>query len=380
MASGTSVDLEGEGLLEGAESQQDREARVQLVEQLLESGIAVEELRRAVAEDRLALLPAELVLAGDGRYTLAEVAERTGLEEEFLLSLLLALGTPRPEADDRVASDEDVEAASVVAFFRATGIPDDAILEITRVIGQGMAGAAGAILRHAGDVLLEAGDTERDLGLKAADAVEEMVPRAAPLLQFLLRIHIREGLREGVVGRLERESGELPGSREVSIAFADLEGFTRLGERIAADDVGRVAGRLAILAGDVAEPSVRLVKTIGDAAMLASYDTAALLDAVLALVRAAEDEGEEFPSLHAGVAHGSALARNGDWYGAPVNMASRIADEARPGTVLVTDEVRRRLADDFSFSKLPPRRLKGIKTRVGLFRARRPRDEDQAQE
>lgn len=380
MAAETSIDLEAEGLLEGVEGKEDREARVQLLEQLVEAGVAVEELKQAVAEDRLALLPAELVLAGDGQFTLAEVAEKTGLEEGFLSSLLLALGMPRPGPDDRVASDEDVEAASVVAFFREGGIPDDGILEITRVIGQGMAGSAGAILRHAGEVLLQAGDTEQDLGLKAAEAAEDMVPRATPLLQFLLRVHIREGLREGVVGRLERESGELPGSREVSIAFADLEGFTRLGERIAADDVGRVANRLAILAGDVAEPPVRLVKTIGDAAMLACFDTSALLDAVIRLVQAAEDEGEEFPSLHAGVAHGSALPRNGDWYGAPVNMASRITDDARPATVLVTDDVRERVGEGYSFSRLPPRRLKGIKKRVQLFRARPAREHTDGQE
>jgi adenylate cyclase len=63
-----------------------------------------------------------------------------------------------------------------------------------------------------------------------------------------------------------------------------------------------------------------------------------------------------------------------------VNLASRITDEARPGTVLVTDEVRERVGDGYSFSKVPPRRLKGIKKRVTLFRARGSREEREGQE
>ena len=62
-----------------------------------------------------------------------------------------------------------------------------------------------------------------------------------------------------------------------------------------------------------------------------------MLDAALALVEAAEREGEDFPLLRAGVAAGGALPRGGDWYGRPVNLASRITAIARPGSVL-TDE------------------------------------------
>ena len=46
------------------------------------------------------------------------------------------------------------------------------------------------------------------------------------------------------------------------------------------------------------------------------------------------------PLVHAGAARGPVLSRGGDFYGAPVNLASRITDVARPGSVLVTEDVR----------------------------------------
>ena len=61
---------------------------------------------------------------------------------------------------------------------------------------------------------------------------------------------------------------DLPGSREVAVCFADLVGFTRLGEEVAPEELGHLAARLEALAADAAEPPVKLVKTIGDAAML----------------------------------------------------------------------------------------------------------------
>src|SRR5581483_3970751 len=103
--------------------------------------------------------------------------------------------------------------------------------------------------------------------------------------------------------------------REVAVAFADLVGFTRLGEEVPPDELGRLAARLEELANEVSEPPVRLVKTIGDAAMLSSPEPEPLLGATLALVEAADTEGQDFPQLRAGAALGLALPRAGDWFG-----------------------------------------------------------------
>jgi adenylate cyclase len=121
---------------------------------------------------------------------------------------------------------------------------------------------------------------------------------------------------------------------------------------------------------------VRLVKMIGDAAMLVSAEPRALLDAVLALVAAVEAEGEEFPPLRAGVACGVGLSRGGDWFGAPVNLASRITDKTRPGAVVVSAEFKDLIGDDgYGWTKLPGRRkFKGISDDQVLFRVRRAED------
>ena len=117
---------------------------------------------------------------------------------------------------------------------------------------------------------------------------------------------------------------------------------------------------------------MRLVKTIGDAAMLASHEPEALLTATLGLIDAADAEGEDFPQLRAGAATGLALPRAGDWFGRPVNLASRITAVARPGSLLADRALHDATADAYRWSFAGERRLKGIKGAVGLFRARAP--------
>ena len=74
------VDFEAEGLLEGVQDARAREARLELLRALLAEGFSLDELRAAAAEDRLALLPVEHVLAAEEppRYTLEDLAERDG--------------------------------------------------------------------------------------------------------------------------------------------------------------------------------------------------------------------------------------------------------------------------------------------------------------
>src|SRR5262249_28645589 len=151
---------------------------------------------------------------------------------------------------------------------------------------------------------------------------------------------LRRATQSEVISAIERSGGSLPGSREVAVCFADLVGFTRLGEEVPPDELGRLAVRLEALATDAAEPPVRLIKILGDAAMLASVEPAPLLETALNLLDAADAEGEDFPQLRAGAALGPALSRAGDWFGRPVNLASRITQVARPGSLLAEREIR----------------------------------------
>ncbi len=120
---------------------------------------------------------------------------------------------------------------------------------------------------------------------------------------------------------------------------------------------------------------MRLIKLIGDAAMLVSPDAIALLEAALNLVGAAEQEGEGFPQVRVGAAAGEAIGRGGDWYGRPVNLASRITDIARPGSVLASQSATEMAGEGFAYSFAGERRLKGIDSGVRLFRVRRRSEE-----
>jgi adenylate cyclase len=68
-----------------------------------------------------------------------------------------------------------------------------------------------------------------------------------------------------------------------------------------------------------------------------------------------------------------AVSRAGDWFGSPVNLASRVTGAARPGSILVTESTREAVGDDerFHWSFAGARHLKGIKSEVKLYRARR---------
>jgi adenylate cyclase len=363
------MDFEAEGLLEGLEGDE-RDSRRELLEQLREAGVSDEELREAVEQDRLVLLPVERVLGGDGELTLAEAAERAGVSEDLVRRDRRALGLPAPEDDARAFTDEDVEALVRHRRFIEAGMDPDGVEEAARVVGESMSRVARALSEPVARSVMRPGQTERDLGLGFAKAAEALVPVVGEQLQYAFKVHLREFVRSEVVSRAELTSGRLPGSEPVAVSFADLVGFTKLGERLPPEEIGEVAGRLGKLAAEVAEPPVRLVKTIGDAAMLVSPDTEALVQVTIDLVKAADEAGEDFPMLRAGVARGEAIGRGGDWYGRPVNVASRLTGVARPGSVLTTESVREEAEDAFAWSFVGKKKLKGVKEPVPLFRAR----------
>src|SRR5947209_3306214 len=130
------MDYEQAGLLDGLEGA-DRDARKRLLEKLTGDGVGMDELKSAVDEDRLALLPVERVLAG--RYTAADIEKRSGLPSDLVRRVRGLLGLPVPEASDRVFSDADVRAAESLKMFLDAGFGEDEIAEITRVLGEAMA-------------------------------------------------------------------------------------------------------------------------------------------------------------------------------------------------------------------------------------------------
>jgi adenylate cyclase len=360
------MDFEAAGLFDGLEGEE-RAARRDLLERLAADGVSVEELAAAIAEDRLALLPVEREFAA--RYTPREIEALTGLPVAFVTQIRRALGLVAPSPEDRVFSEEDLEAARATKLVLDSGISEEAVIELTRVLGEGMARFAATIATIFGDTFLHPGDSERDVALRYADMARQLIPGTTPIVAAALKAHVRESARRGIIGRTEREQGHLTVEEETAVCFVDLVGFTSLGAEVGAAELGTVARTLARLAAEVAEPPVRLVKTIGDAAMFVGADAAAIVDAALDLVDAVE--GAELPSLRAGLALGPAFNRAGDWYGNTVNLASRVTGVARPGSVLATQEVRDAAAEDFAWSFAGRFKLKGVPEPMPLHRARR---------
>ncbi|HSS04703.1 MAG TPA: adenylate cyclase regulatory domain-containing protein [Solirubrobacterales bacterium] len=367
------IDFEAEGLLDELEGEA-REARLALLERLAGEGVSLEELREAVEAARLTLLPAERALAGDGpRYTSREIAELSGLDLELLQRATAALGIHNPDPDERTLTEADLAAAQRTKAFRDAGLPEEGLLQVARTIGMGTARIAQANRELVVRALMQPGDTEHDLALRFAAAAEQMMPLFEPTLTYALRAHMLEQVRRDVIGAADLASGEVRGTADLAVGFADMVEFTRLGEEIAPEELGSVAGRFEEMATEVATSPVRLVKMIGDAAMLVSAEPEALLDATLQLIEAAEGEGQEFPFLRAGLAFGPTLAQTGDYYGRSVNLASRITGIARPGSVLVDAAMKEAVGEGFSYSFAGERRVKGIDSGIKLFRARRPR-------
>jgi adenylate cyclase len=364
------IDFEAEGLLDGLDGAA-RAERLALLEYLAGDGVPAAELRRATASGTLMFLPAERVIGGRARYTTAEVARLSGVAEDFLMSVSRAMGLPIPAEDEAIYTDSDLEVVKMTNVARAVGISDEELLDMLRALGRGLSQAAETMRALPLRIVLEPGMSEPALAQRYASTVSELAPLVAPLVSGLLNLHLRQMAQSEAINAAERGGGRLPGSREIAVCFADLVGFTRLGEEVPAEELGQLAVRLEALTTAVVEPPVRLVKTIGDAVMLASIEPRPLLDTGLSLLDAADAEGADFPQLRAGVAVGPALSRAGDWFGRPVNLASRITSIARPGSLLAEREVRESARDGYRWSFAGERRLRGIRDPVPLFRGRR---------
>jgi adenylate cyclase len=364
------IDFAAEGLLEGLEGEAHAE-RLALLEYLAADGVPLAELHRATATGTLMFLPAERIIGGEARYTTAEVAQLSGVGEDFLAAVSRAMGLPIPAAEEAVYTESDLDVVRMTNVARAAGITDEEILDLLRALGRGLSQAAETMRALPLRIVLEPGMSEHALAQRYASTVSELSPLLAPLISGLLNLHLRQMAQSEAINSAERSGGRLPGSRKIAVCFADLVGFTRLGEEVPPQELGQLAVHLEALTTEVVEPPVRLIKTIGDAVMLASEEPEPLLDAGLALLDVAEGEGEAFPRLRAGIAVGAALSRAGDWFGRPVNLASRITSIARPGSLLAEREVREAAPEAYHWSYAGERRLRGIRDPVALFRARR---------
>jgi adenylate cyclase len=349
-----------------------RAERAELIEWLLRHGFTVEQIRGAVAP---MLLPAGRLMGDDGTYMSArEISETYSVDLDLLQRMQRALGLPTVDDPDRaVYLRADADAAVSGQRFIDIGLDAEQVITIARVLAEGLSHAAEVMRYSALAAVMQPGLTELQVAQASEAIVRQIAPLLGPMIQDMLFLQLRHQMETEAVNAGERAAGTaLPGARQITVAFADLVGFTRLGEEVPAEELGQLANRLADLARDVAVPPVRFVKTIGDAVMFVCPDPAPLLDVVIKLVNVT-DSDDDFPRLRAGIASGAAVSRAGDWFGSPVNLASRVTAVARPGAVLAAESTREELGDDagFSWSFAGARHLKGIRGEAMLFRARR---------
>ena len=143
------------------------------------------------------------------------------------------------------------------------------------------------------------------------------------------------------------------------VGFADLSGFTALTQQLQPDELSMLLSEFNATVTDVVHADGgRVVKFIGDAVMWVSPTAASLAQAAADLVRhpKAVQAGLQ---VRAGIAYGSMIAINGDYFGVPVNLAARLVAAAEPGQILAAQSVHDVLPD-WPGRALDPVALKGF--------------------
>jgi adenylate cyclase len=356
-------------LLDGLHGQS-REEREHLIRWLLDCGFKLEGIRDSLSP---ILLPLNRVFGDDGMLVSPrEVADSNGVPLELLQRLHRAAGLARVDDPDKaVYARADAESVLPAAAAVERGIEPDQIVLVVRLLVEGLS-RVGVAMRHAGlRALLRPGVTELELAQEFEARARDTTALIESLIIRVAWLALRQSFEVEAVSATERATGTLQGGRPITVAFADMVGFTQLGEALPPEELGELAGQLANITHEVVTEPVQFVKTIGDAVMLVSADGEKLLGAVLQLLEAAA--GYDLPPLRAGMASGLAVTRAGDWYGSPVNVASRVTDAAPPGSVLVAESARAAIGDapGIAWSFDGARHLRGISDEVRLFMAGR---------
>jgi class 3 adenylate cyclase/YHS domain-containing protein len=155
-----------------------------------------------------------------------------------------------------------------------------------------------------------------------------------------------------------------------TFVFADLAGFTALTEAHGDIEAIEIASRFtARVRGLLPEHGAEQIKTIGDEVMIRVPQASDAVGLGLRITRELAAHGS--PPVRVGMHSGPAVKRGGDWFGATINLASRVADAARPGEVLITEGTRRALRETEGFELIErgSRHLKNIPEPVRLHRA-----------
>jgi adenylate cyclase len=299
--------------------------------------------------------------------TFRELSARTGIPLDLLMVVRESFGYAEPRPEDRVRDDE-LAVVALLEFQISSGFRPLVIERWLRASGDSLRPIAetetDAYRTEVVEPLLESGMSETDM----LEAQADFGSRLAPLIEKAL-VAIYHGQQEHVWTKsfVELVEDALEGAglhsrlrRPPAVCFLDITGFTRLTEERGDEAAAELAARLATLVRRSSRQyGGQPVKWLGDGVMFYFRDAGPGVLAALDMVDGVADHG--LPPAHVGIHAGPVVFQEGDYFGRTVNIASRIAEYARPGEVLVSQEVVD-TADGtpVTFTEIGPVELKGV--------------------
>ena len=323
---------------------------------LVDLGLSEDEARAAVDSDRVPLVLAQQVLGDRPRYSMEELAQRSGVSADFLEEVRLAAGLPLRER----YTEEDLRYAKRLDKLLEMLAPQ-AVLRAARARGTVLATVARSDLGTVRDELIlplrQAGADDLTVAVAMAEAARELEAVARDILVYTYSQHLEAAVGSELSAVMARtHDAEV----DLAVGFVDVVGWTRLSSRVDPEGLDAVLDAFERRVVEVITPDseIGVVKYVGDAVMLVATDPLALAEAMLELT--VEDPGMEDVPLRGGLAAGGVRLREGDYYGEPVNLAARLTDLARPGSVLADEELEEQLEGRLDVRRIRPIRIRGL--------------------
>jgi adenylate cyclase len=357
--------------------------RARWLQGLERAGVPLEGMATAVRDGALSLafmdVPAFDRFAGLSTTTFEQLSARTGIPLELLMVVREAVGFAAPRPEDYVY-DNELSVVPLLQLQLSEGVRAVVIERWLRVYGDSLRRIAETETGwwHSEIVtpLLASGTAEVEMLEAQADLGSRMAPFTERALLAIYHGQQEHAWTQGFVELVERalEQAGLYSrlERPPAMCFLDITGYTRLTEERGDAAAADLAARLATLVRRSAqEHGGTPVKWLGDGVMFYFREPS---DAVLAAVEMVEMVGRQgLPPAHVGIHAGPVIFQEGDYFGRTVNLAARIAEYARPGEVLASQEVVDAAdAGPVTFTEIGPVELKGVPGPLRLHTAHRP--------
>jgi adenylate cyclase len=352
-----------------------------VVQSLQAAGLPLEGIASAIKSGTISLsfmdAPSYEKFSAFSSETFEDVSKRTGVPVELLMVVREAAGGAQPTPTAKMR-DTELAVVPFLAMQVREGFQAAPIERLLRTYGESlgrMAAAEGDWWRS--QVLLpriEAGMNLDDVAaVELSDGADVATDDAVMALWQAQQVHVwMSNIVMGFEFGLERAGiKHRPLETLPAMCFLDITGYTRLtqeeGDKAAADlaeQLKRLVQRASIQHGG------RPVKWLGDGVMFHFREPGPGVVAALEMCEGVLEAG--LPPAHVGLHAGPVVFQEGDYYGQTVNIASRIAEYARPQEVLVSKAVAEASAGvDVHFTDIGPVELKGVSGTVHLLAARR---------